>query len=113
MNGYPVADWTMSKTLPRQKQNVMIIMKPIVPLMPAAHMIALGRTREASLISSDMCTAESAPMRVYTGESKPTINASPLLFQPPRLRNSVKTSWAGFRGAKIQSGIRTAKNPTI
>jgi len=54
MNGYPVGDSIMSMTLPKQKQNVMIMMKPMVPLIPAAHIIALGRTREASLISSDM-----------------------------------------------------------
>jgi len=64
IKGYPVGDWMMSKTLPRQKQKVMIMMKPIVPLIPAAHIMALGRTKEASLISSDIWTAESAPMSV-------------------------------------------------
>ena len=54
----------MSRTLPRVKQNVITIINPREPLTLAAHIIALGRTIEASLISSDICTAESAPIKV-------------------------------------------------
>jgi hypothetical protein len=50
--------------LPNVKQKVMVMMKPRVPLIAAEVIIARGSTREASLISSAMCTAESAPSRV-------------------------------------------------
>ena len=101
----------MSRTLPRVKQKVITMMNPRVPFRLAAQMIAFGRTIEASLISSDICTAESAPIKVYTGESRPTIKASPVVGQPPRFKNSVNTCEGELRGAKIQSGTRTAKNP--
>ncbi len=64
MNGYPVGVSRISKTLPRVKQKVIIITNPRDPLIVAAHIMALGSTIEASLISSDMCTAESAPIKV-------------------------------------------------
>jgi len=64
MKGYPVGEKMMSRALPRVKQNVMVMMNPIAPFTVAAVMIALGSTTEASLISSAMCTAESAPIRV-------------------------------------------------
>ena len=41
------------------------------------------------------------------------MKATPVVLQPPKFKNSVKTSFAGFRGARIQSGISTAKNPTM
>ena len=64
MNGYPVGELIAVIMSPTTKQKVMIITKPMAPLTPAAHMMALGSTRDASLISSDICTAESAPKRV-------------------------------------------------
>lgn len=41
-------------TSPRQKQNVTSMPKPRVPLRIAVHIIARGKTVEASLISSDI-----------------------------------------------------------
>lgn len=103
----------MSKTLPMVKQKVMTMIKPSEPLTLAAHTMALGSTMEASLISSDMCTAESAPIRVYTGDNRPTIKARPVLLHPPRFKKPVNTSEAELRGAKTQRGMRTAKKPRI
>lgn len=54
----------MSVTLPKVKLKLMTMTKPRVPFKIAAHKIALGRVREASLISSDMWAAESAPIKV-------------------------------------------------
>ena len=45
------------------------------------------------------------------GERRPTIKASPVVFQPPRFKNVVNTSEAELRGAKIQRGAKTAKKP--
>lgn len=95
------------------KQKVITITNPKEPFMTAAHMMALGRTIDASLISSDICTAESAPIRVYIGDNRPTMNASPVVFQPPKLENVVNTSTGELRGARTQRGMRTAKNPRI
>ena len=101
----------MSGTLPRVMQKVIIITNPREPFMLAAHIIAFGRVREASLISSDMCAAESAPIKVYTGERRPTIKATPVVGQPPRFRNCVNTSEGEPRGAKTHRGMRMAKKP--
>ena len=52
MNGKPVL---VDNTLPRsviQKQNVMIMIKPVVPFKSIEHNIDLGKTQDASLISS-------------------------------------------------------------
>lgn len=54
----------MSKTLPRVKQKLMTMTNPREPFKLAAQIIARGRVSEASLISSDICAAESAPIRV-------------------------------------------------
>lgn len=102
----------MSKMLPRVKQKLITITKPRVPFMLAAHTIAFGRVRDASLTSSDICAAESAPIKVYTGERRPTIKANPVVGQPPRFKNPVNTSEGSLRGAKIHRGMRTAKKPS-
>jgi hypothetical protein len=101
----------MSGTLPKVMQKVITITNPREPFIPAAHIIAFGRVREASLISSDMWAAESAPIKVYTGERRPTMKANPVVGQPPRFKNCVNTSEGELRGAKTQRGIRTAKKP--
>jgi hypothetical protein len=41
-------------TFPRQKQYVTSIMNPIQPLITTVDIIARGKVREASLISSDI-----------------------------------------------------------
>jgi hypothetical protein len=64
MNGYPVGDARMVVGSPNVKQKVMVMMNPSVPLMAAEVIMARGSTREASLISSAICTAESAPSKV-------------------------------------------------
>lgn len=112
MKGYPVGVSRISSRFPSVKQKVITMIKPRVPFSEAAQMIALGRTIEASLTSSDMWTAESAPIKVYTGESSPTIKASPVVLHPPRFVNSVNTSEAELFGANTQSGMRTAKKPS-
>ena len=67
----------MSRGLPQVKANVMTMIQPKPPLTRIDHMVALGRTIEASRISSDMWIAESAPRRPYTEVSRPTMNERP------------------------------------
>lgn len=103
----------MSSTFPMQKQNVTSMTKPRVPLRRQVQTIARGSTKEESLISSDMCTAESGPMKEKIGESIPTRQDRPILPQFPPSVNCVKTASAVLRGANTQRGIRMAKNPQI
>ena len=100
-------------TSPRQKQKVTSITKPREPFNAAVHIMAKGSVREASLISSDMCVAESGPMREKIGESMPTRQDRPMLPQLPPSVNWVNTIEAGFRGARIQRAITITKKPQI
>ena len=103
----------MVPTSPRQKQKVTSMTKPRVPLIRHVQIIARGSTKEESLISSDMCTAESGPMKEKMGESMPTRQDRPILPQFPPSVNWVKTSSAVLRGANTQRGIRIAKKPQM
>jgi len=87
---------------PSVKLRVMAMMKPRRALKAKALSMARGRVVEASLTSSDMCTAQSKPIRESTGESRPTMKAVPLLFQAPPLAKVVKTWVAGAVGARTQ-----------
>lgn len=91
----------------------MIALYPRAPLTKTDAIIARGSVTAASLISSDIWTAESAPSKVYTGVSNPTMKESPSDDHPPRLVNVPKTSEAEARGDSIQMGMMTAKKPTM
>ncbi|KAE8159231.1 hypothetical protein BDV40DRAFT_273702 [Aspergillus tamarii] len=84
---------------------------PAQSLMRTEVIIAFGRVSDASLISSDMYTAQSYPIRAVIVVENPTNVAVPVLFHPPPLLNSVKTCWALLRGARTQSGMIMAKSP--
>ena len=100
-------------TFPKVKQKVTSIAKPRVPFRTAVHIIASGNIREASLISSDMCVAESGPMKEKTGESIPIRQDRPMLPQLPPSVNWVNTAEAVLRGARTQSGTKMAKKPQM
>jgi hypothetical protein len=53
------------------------MMKPVIPFSTSVHIIPSGRTREASLISSAMWTAESGPISEYMGPMIPTRQPRP------------------------------------
>lgn len=113
MKGYPVGVSMMVVRSPRQKAKVMVMIHPRLPLKKADVMMARGRVTAASLISSDMCTAESAPSKVYTGVSNPTMNDSPLDDHPPKLVRVPKTSDAEPRGDNTHNVMSTAKKPRM
>lgn len=52
-------------------------------------------------------------MRTAVGASRPIIDESPVLDQPPKLVNSSRTSDALARGAMTQSGMMIAKKPKM
>jgi hypothetical protein len=56
-----------------------------------------------------MCAVASEPKILYIAEIWPAMSESPILFQPPRLLNSVKTERTDRCGAKHQSVTMTAK----
>jgi hypothetical protein len=111
MKGYPVGVSMIVKRSPKQKAKVIVIIHPRAPLKSADVIMARGRVTAASLISSDICTAESAPSKVYTGVSNPTMKDNPLDDHPPRFVIEPKTSDAEARGDRTQREMRTAKNP--
>ena len=51
-NGITSGFERMLSTSPRQKQNVISITYPRIPLINTVHIMARGRTKDASLISS-------------------------------------------------------------
>jgi hypothetical protein len=90
---------------PRQKAKVMTMMKPVSPFSTRVQIMPSGKTRAASLISSAMCTAESGPISEYMGPTIPTRQPTPCEGQPKSFLNSVKTAFAGCRGASAHNGI--------
>lgn len=52
MKGKPVGVFKISSAFPRVKHKVKTMMKPRMALRITAHVMALGRVSEASLISS-------------------------------------------------------------
>ena len=60
-----------------------------------------------------MCTEQSYPTSTAIGASKPIIDDSPVVGQPPRLVNVSRASEALARGAMTQSGMIMAKKPRI
>lgn len=112
MIGTPVGEFSTSSTLPRQKHNVMSMIKPKRPSNKVAHTMADGGTREASLSSSAMCAPASGPRKHQSGVVIPTKQESPMLPHPPPSENCVNTWLAGARSLVAHNVIRKAKNPT-
>ena len=56
---------------PRQNKIAISMENPRAPFMPTLKRIARGMTTAAFLISSAMCTAESAPTNAYTAPTRP------------------------------------------
>lgn len=56
----------MLSKLPKVKQNVIVMTQPRIPFMKAEAMVTRGSFREASLISSNVCTTYFAPGTVQT-----------------------------------------------
>lgn len=83
MMGMPVGEFRTSSMLPMQKQRVMIMVNPSNPLKNVAQTMAEGRTRPASLSSSDMCAPASGPKKHHNGVVMPTRHESPVLPHPP------------------------------
>lgn len=81
----------------------MTITQAKTPLRMVVHRIDRGMLRLALCSSSDMCTAQSAPMRGKIPEVIPARVLAPRLPQPPPSLNSVKTVFASSRGDRTQS----------
>lgn len=112
MNAKPVGVLRAASISPRQNKNVRSIPKPMAPLIARLEIITLGKVLEASLNSSDMCVAASAPRRESTGTIIPTRQDTPVLLHP-LLLNVVKTSLELFFGARARSGTMMPKKPAV
>lgn len=117
-------------TSPRQKHKVMSMINARSPFKMNEYIMVLGTVYPASLTSSaadgplsvwqlppdlrlylHICTAQSKPSVPARGVDKPTNTAVPILFQPPKLVNSVNTAFALLRGAKIHNGVMITIRP--
>ena len=87
--------------------------KAIIPFRMTAESITRGTMREAFWTSSDMCAAESDPMKAAAVVMKPMIVAAPALAQLPPLLKEVHTSLEGAFGPRTQRGMQTAKRPIM
>ena len=94
MMGYPVGDSKTASTSPMQKQSVMIMTRPKKAFIAVDQTIAFGNTLPASFSSSAMCAPASGHKKHHKGVVMPTRVERPLLPQPPRSSNLVKTSEA-------------------
>jgi hypothetical protein len=111
MYGCPVGvSITLSKS-PRVMQKVIINTRPNAPLMNVVQIMVLGICLDASLSSSDMWTAASAPNNGIITARMPIRAEVASLFQPPKLLNVVKTAAASPRGPRTQRVTITAKKP--
>lgn len=76
------------------RQNSMPIKteKARAPFMKMVYMMARGTTVAEDWISSDKCTAQSAPMSDAAPDGKPTKKERAWVGQPPSFRKVVKTT---------------------
>lgn len=96
------------------KQSVRTATYPSTILTTTPQKIDLGSVSEASLISSDICTAQSKPSMDPRGVNKPIIVARPTVGQLPPLKKSSKATRAlFFEGAITSRGMMMAKRPKM